>query len=246
MLQREVAERISAVPGEMSYLSVFVQFHAAVRIAFVVPREAFEPAPESSRRWSRSSRSIRWRAATPLGRGRESLWRLVQAGFRERRKMLRNVLVRQLVMPGQAIDRALDACSIVGERATADPRRRGMAGPEAALGPLPAERVRGAMAAPARRRPERRRPGRARGRGDDCQGAAPTRGTAGVRALRFAPAKLNLTLAVVGTPRGRLPRPAFGDGAAGARRRRGGLNGASRGARRYPSDRGPAAPGHGR
>jgi 4-diphosphocytidyl-2-C-methyl-D-erythritol kinase len=31
-----------------------------------------------------------------------------------------------------------------------------------------------------------------------ARGAAPTRGTAGVRALRFAPAKLNLTLAVVG------------------------------------------------
>ena len=46
MLQREVAERISAAPGEMSYLSVFVQYHAAVRVAFVVPRDAFEPAPE--------------------------------------------------------------------------------------------------------------------------------------------------------------------------------------------------------
>ena len=31
-----------------------------------------------------------------------------------------------------------------------------------------------------------------------ARGASPTRGTAGVRALRFAPAKLNLTLAVVG------------------------------------------------
>jgi 16S rRNA (adenine1518-N6/adenine1519-N6)-dimethyltransferase len=46
MVQREVAERIAAPPGKMSYLSVFVQYHAAVRIALRVPPAAFEPAPE--------------------------------------------------------------------------------------------------------------------------------------------------------------------------------------------------------
>ncbi|HEY4751874.1 MAG TPA: rRNA adenine dimethyltransferase family protein, partial [Candidatus Limnocylindrales bacterium] len=34
MVQREVAERIAAAPGEMSYLSVFVQYHARARVAF--------------------------------------------------------------------------------------------------------------------------------------------------------------------------------------------------------------------
>ena len=46
MVQREVAERVAAAPGEMSYLSVFVQYHAKARVAFRVPREAFEPAPK--------------------------------------------------------------------------------------------------------------------------------------------------------------------------------------------------------
>ena len=45
MVQREVAERIAAPPGKMSYLSVFVQYHARVRIARIVPPAAFEPAP---------------------------------------------------------------------------------------------------------------------------------------------------------------------------------------------------------
>jgi 16S rRNA (adenine1518-N6/adenine1519-N6)-dimethyltransferase len=45
MVQREVAERIAAPPGRMSYLSVFVQYHAKVRIAFTVPGAAFEPEP---------------------------------------------------------------------------------------------------------------------------------------------------------------------------------------------------------
>ena len=117
MLQREVAERISAAPGGMSYLSVFVQFHATVRIAFLVPREAFEPAPDVE------SAIVVIDTLDPLGeRPRLSaadeagLWRLVQTGFHERRKMIRNVLIRQLGQPAEAIDRALAACGIAGDR----------------------------------------------------------------------------------------------------------------------------------
>src|SRR4029453_7857697 len=92
MLQREVAERIAAAPGGLSYLSVFVQYHAEVSVLRIVPAAAFEPAPDVD-------------SAILVGRTRPrrltsdaeaSLWRLVQAGFRERRKMLHNVLPRQL------------------------------------------------------------------------------------------------------------------------------------------------------
>jgi 16S rRNA (adenine1518-N6/adenine1519-N6)-dimethyltransferase len=117
MLQREVAERISAAPGGMSYLSVFVQYHASVRIAFVVPREAFEPAPEVE------SAVVVIDTLDPLGErprlaavDEAGLWRLVQVGFHERRKMIRNVLIRQLGQPADSIDRALGACAIDGDR----------------------------------------------------------------------------------------------------------------------------------
>lgn len=117
MLQREVAERISATPGAMSYLSVFVQYHAAVRIAFVVPREAFEPAPDVE------SAVVEIRPLDPGGDRRplsssdeDDLWRLVQAGFRERRKKLHNVLSRQLKLPGAAVQEALLAAAIDGDR----------------------------------------------------------------------------------------------------------------------------------
>jgi 16S rRNA (adenine1518-N6/adenine1519-N6)-dimethyltransferase len=117
MLQREVAERISSAPGDMSYLSVFVQYHAAVRVAFVVPREAFEPAPavESAvveiRPFDPGGAKPRLSAADEDG-----LWRLVQAGFRERRKKLHNVLSRQLLKSGTEVALALDAASIDGDR----------------------------------------------------------------------------------------------------------------------------------
>jgi 16S rRNA (adenine1518-N6/adenine1519-N6)-dimethyltransferase len=97
MLQREVAERIAAKPGDMSYLSVFVQYHANVRVGRIVPREAFEPAPEVS-----SAVLVGEVRARRLDEEAEDgLWRLVQAGFRERRKMLHNVLPRQLPSLGR-------------------------------------------------------------------------------------------------------------------------------------------------
>lgn len=123
MLQVEVADRIAAAAGQMSYLSVFVQFHAAVRVALRVPREAFEPAPKVAS------------AVVVIEPHRErglpveheaALWALVQSGFRERRKMLRNVLARQLhagadgasgPLVGQVrVDAALAAAGIAGDR----------------------------------------------------------------------------------------------------------------------------------
>jgi 16S rRNA (adenine1518-N6/adenine1519-N6)-dimethyltransferase len=113
MLQREVAERIAAPPGGLSYLSVFVQYHADVSVLRVVPREAFEPAPEvDSAILVGRTRERRLDEA-----GEEGLWRLVQAAFRERRKMLHNVLPRQLPQVGrERIEAALVAAGVDGDR----------------------------------------------------------------------------------------------------------------------------------
>jgi 16S rRNA (adenine1518-N6/adenine1519-N6)-dimethyltransferase len=113
MLQREVAERVAAPPGGMSYLSVFVQYHAAVRVARLVPRSAFEPAPEVDSAVLEGTTRPR-----QLDEVREEeLWRLVQAGFRERRKMLHNVLPRQLPQIGrERFEAALADCAIAADR----------------------------------------------------------------------------------------------------------------------------------
>ena len=116
MVQWEVAERIAAPPGRMSYLSVFVQYHAAVRIARRVPADAFEPAP------SVASAVIVLEPYDHVGSrfasvtDEDSLWALVQAGFRERRKMVRNVLGRQLRVGQARVDAALAAVGITGDR----------------------------------------------------------------------------------------------------------------------------------
>ena len=113
MVQREVAERVAAPPGRMSYLSVFAQYHADVRVLRTVPRDAFEPAPDVES----AVLELVPRPVRPLPREDEDdLWRLVQAAFRERRKMLHNVLARQLPMPAARVAAALDAAGIAPDR----------------------------------------------------------------------------------------------------------------------------------
>jgi 16S rRNA (adenine1518-N6/adenine1519-N6)-dimethyltransferase len=115
MVQREVAERIAAPPGRMSYLSVFVQYHAKVRIAFTVPGAAFEPEPAVDSAvivvepYPGDDR-------LPDADAEDALWRLVQAGFRERRKMLHNVLSRQLPVEPARVAAALETAGIDPDR----------------------------------------------------------------------------------------------------------------------------------
>jgi 16S rRNA (adenine1518-N6/adenine1519-N6)-dimethyltransferase len=141
MVQREVAERLASPPGGMSYLSVFVQYHAEVRIALRVPPEAFEPAPAVE------SAVVVIEPRGPgsgLDRGfglgdevEEQLWRLVQAGFRERRKMLHNVLTRQLPVPPEVVAAALAEVGIAPDRRPQTLSVEAWIALQRALGPLP-------------------------------------------------------------------------------------------------------------
>jgi 16S rRNA (adenine1518-N6/adenine1519-N6)-dimethyltransferase len=140
MVQREVAERIAAPPGKMSYLSVFVQYHARVRVAFHVPAAAFEPEPAVASAVIVVEPYDLDDRLDPAAE--DALWRLVQAAFRERRKMLHNVLTRQLPVAPERVIAALATAGI-------DPDRRPQTlavgewlALHAALGPLPAD-VRG-------------------------------------------------------------------------------------------------------
>ena len=114
MVQREVAERIAAPPGKMSYLSVFVQYHAKVQIALMVPPAAFEPEPAVE---SAVIVVEPYAADDRLDPETEDeLWRLVQAAFRERRKMIHNVLARQLPVDAGRVTAALAAAHIDPDR----------------------------------------------------------------------------------------------------------------------------------
>jgi 16S rRNA (adenine1518-N6/adenine1519-N6)-dimethyltransferase len=114
LLQAEVAERVAAAPGQMSYLSVFAQNVAEAEVVASVPAAAFEPAPKVDSAVLRLRR--RSDPAVPPGPGRATLYRLVQAGFRQRRKQLHNALRRELPVGHEELAQAFAACRIDPER----------------------------------------------------------------------------------------------------------------------------------
>jgi 16S rRNA (adenine1518-N6/adenine1519-N6)-dimethyltransferase len=91
MLQREVVERITALPGsgDRGYLSVFVQAYCESLQLFDVAPGSFRPAPKV---WSRVVKLIlRPRLAVDV-KDEKLLWQIVSAGFAQRRKTILNNL----------------------------------------------------------------------------------------------------------------------------------------------------------
>ncbi len=114
LVQLEVAERVAAPPGRMSYLSVFAQNVANVEIVARVPAEAFEPAPAVDSAVVRLRR--REAPVVAVGPLREPFYRIVQAGFRQRRKQVHNGLSRELSVEREQVEAALATCGVDTER----------------------------------------------------------------------------------------------------------------------------------
>ena len=114
LVQLEVAERVAAPPGGMSYLSVFAQNVATAEVVARVPADAFEPAPAVDSAILRLRR--RERPAVAPGEERERFHRVVQAGFRQRRKQVHNGLSRELPVDREVVEEALAACGVAPDR----------------------------------------------------------------------------------------------------------------------------------
>lgn len=92
MLQKEVVDRMVAVPGTGDYgrLSVMLQYRFHMERLFIVPPGAFDPVPQVD---SAIVRMIpRQLVAGWTARDPDLFARLVAAAFSQRRKMLRNTL----------------------------------------------------------------------------------------------------------------------------------------------------------
>jgi 16S rRNA (adenine1518-N6/adenine1519-N6)-dimethyltransferase len=111
-VQKEVAERLVAQPGNMSVLSVMVQLYADVEMVFSIKAGAFWPRPEVD---SAVVRLIRHN--TPLVRPdeEEAFIRLVKTGFSQKRKQLQKNL-RALGLSKAQLTKAFDNASIDGRR----------------------------------------------------------------------------------------------------------------------------------
>lgn len=109
MVQREVAERVTARPGSRDYgvLSVAVQLHGPVEPLFTLPPGAFVPPPEVH------STVFRWRFAPrfeELGLDRADFLAFLKQVFALKRK----TLVNNLRAAGYAADAIPDALAAAG------------------------------------------------------------------------------------------------------------------------------------
>lgn len=89
LVQKEVAERLAAKPGDMSILGISAQLYADVTLGDVVPAELFTPSPKVD-----SQVVIMRTRQTPLFSdvSEKDYFRVVKAGFSAKRKKLRSSL----------------------------------------------------------------------------------------------------------------------------------------------------------
>jgi 16S rRNA (adenine1518-N6/adenine1519-N6)-dimethyltransferase len=92
MVQREVGERLVAGPGDEGYgsPSVRVAYHASARLLRRVPPTVFWPEPKVESVLV----EIVPRGEPPVAVDPGALFRVVEEGFAQRRKTMRNALVR--------------------------------------------------------------------------------------------------------------------------------------------------------
>ena len=89
LVQKEVAERIAAQPGDMSILAVAAQVYASANLDVEVPREFFTPPPRVD-----SQVVVLTTRSEPLVAPDQeaAFFRVVKAGFSAKRKKLRSSL----------------------------------------------------------------------------------------------------------------------------------------------------------
>lgn len=109
LVQKEVAERLAAGPGEMSLLSISAQVFHEVSLGPVVLRGAFTPPPKVD-----SQVVILRRRDQPLvpAGDQNAFFRVVKAGFSARRKKLRSSLAGGLGIDKLAVENLLHAANI--------------------------------------------------------------------------------------------------------------------------------------
>ncbi len=113
-VQHEVAKRLAAGPGDMSLLAVSVQFYGAVQVVQRIKAGAFWPMPGVDSAVVRVDTYSR----PPVPVGDEArFFRVVRAGFGQKRKQLKNALASGLALESGVVVEAL-------QRAGIDPRRR--------------------------------------------------------------------------------------------------------------------------
>ncbi|WP_100401262.1 16S rRNA (adenine(1518)-N(6)/adenine(1519)-N(6))-dimethyltransferase RsmA [Bacillus sp. FJAT-42315] len=120
MLQKEVADRISARPGTKSYgsLSIAIQYYMEAETAFIVPKTVFMPQPNVD---SAVIKLIKREKPAVEVESEKFFFTVTRASFAQRRKTILNNLTNQLPQGKAHKEQIIEAL----EQAGIDPTRRG-------------------------------------------------------------------------------------------------------------------------
>ncbi|GCF09247.1 ribosomal RNA small subunit methyltransferase A [Dictyobacter arantiisoli] len=113
MVQWEVAQRIVAEPGDLSLLGISVQFYGQPEIIARVPARSFYPAPKVDSAILRINVNKEVRLTREE---RDRFFRVVKAGFTERRKQVHNSLTHGLHYKNELVRAWLEEAGIVPSR----------------------------------------------------------------------------------------------------------------------------------
>ncbi|QQS69450.1 ribosomal RNA small subunit methyltransferase A [Candidatus Saccharibacteria bacterium] len=113
LIQKEVAERVVAQPGKMSLLSVSTQFYCEVSLGAFVPAKLFTPPPKVD-----SQVLILHRREKPLFNDVDTkqFFKIVKAGFSQKRKTLLNSLSGGLGADKQQVSVLLETAQLAPSR----------------------------------------------------------------------------------------------------------------------------------
>jgi 16S rRNA (adenine1518-N6/adenine1519-N6)-dimethyltransferase len=112
MVQREVAERMTAAPGRLSLLGISIQFYCRPRVIGYVPASAFLPMPDVDSAIVRLDVLPSPAEDVPV----EPFFKVVSAGFATPRKQLHNSIPQRMWLPPGAIEVVLADLGIDGSR----------------------------------------------------------------------------------------------------------------------------------
>jgi 16S rRNA (adenine1518-N6/adenine1519-N6)-dimethyltransferase len=115
MVQKEVAERMTAGPGGREYgaISVAMQYYTEPKIVFIVKAGSFLPAPKVDSAVLVCKKRSKPPVEVP---DEKAFFKVVAAAFSVRRKMLNNSLKNMGGLTGEQVRAWLDRASIDGKR----------------------------------------------------------------------------------------------------------------------------------
>jgi len=109
LVQKEVAQRICASPGQMSLLAISIQLYASPKIISIVDKSNFWPSPEVNSAVIKIENIKSSKEVDNYLKGitEQFFWRIVKIGFSSKRKQLQNNLAAGLKISNDQVKKVL-------------------------------------------------------------------------------------------------------------------------------------------